>query len=330
MPMQLLFDYQYVCCTLLLLFLCKAVIPMFRLSFLNPLMFRRYLIAAVALSSLSACSIRNSGNEHRSDQHPLSQIVKVKDLSAAIEQAKVLPLRSTLVVFDIDDTLLTATEFFGSDKWYDWQRGRALSPNGQPLTIAEADKVSCLFDTLGITYEIATNRPTQENMAFLVNQVNNDLLMLTARSDNYRAATMRELSRNGLEFSDKALTPKDVGYHYNFTHDGRSANMSYVDSVFMVQGMDKGVLLLDLLSRVGRTYEAVVFVDDKTHNIDNVANAMKKAGINFYGFQYIKIDKTVSLEEVTQAQAAASDLTKLLNLHFDERAELIKNGTCAY
>jgi hypothetical protein len=106
--------------------------------------------------------------------------------------------------------------------------------------------------------------------------------------------------------------------------------MSYVDGVFMVQGMDKGVLLLDLLSRVGRTYEAVVFVDDKTHNIYNVANAMKKAGINFYGFQYIKIDKTVSLEEVTQAQAAASDLTKLLNLHFDERAELIKNGTCAY
>jgi acid phosphatase class B len=112
-------------------------------------MFHRYLIAAVFLSTLSACSIRNSGNEHRSNQHPLSQIVKVKDLSTAIDQAKALPLRSTLVVFDIDDTLLTATEFFGSDKWYDWQRGRALSPNGQPLAIAEEDKVSCLFDTLG-------------------------------------------------------------------------------------------------------------------------------------------------------------------------------------
>jgi phosphoglycolate phosphatase-like HAD superfamily hydrolase len=46
----------------------------------------------------------------------------------------------------------------------------------------------------------------------------------------------------------------------------------------------KGVLLLDLLSRVGRTYEAVVFVGDKTHNIDNMANALKKAGIDFYGF----------------------------------------------
>jgi prepilin-type processing-associated H-X9-DG protein len=314
----------------LLLFIYKAVLSMFRPSFFNLYMFRRYLIAAIVLSPLTACSIQNSGNELRSDQHPVSQIVKVEDLSVAIEQTRALPLRSTLVVFDIDDTLLTATEFFGSDKWYDWQRGRALSPNGQRLAIAEADKVNCLFDTLGITYEIATNRPTQENMASLVNHVDNDLLMLTARSGNYRAATMRELSYNGLEFNDKALTPKGVGYHYNFTHDGRSANMSYVDGVFMVQGMDKGVLLLDLLSRVGRTYEAVIFVDDKTHNIDNMAKALKKANIDFYGFQYVKIDKTVSLEEVTQAQAAASDLKKLLNQHFSERAELIKSGKCAY
>jgi FMN phosphatase YigB (HAD superfamily) len=43
-------------------------------------------------------------------------------LSAAIEQAKALPLCSTLVVFDIDDTLLTATEFFGITQiaWFIW------------------------------------------------------------------------------------------------------------------------------------------------------------------------------------------------------------------
>ncbi|PKG97224.1 DUF2608 domain-containing protein [Paraglaciecola sp. MB-3u-78] len=303
---------------------------MFRPSFLNLFMFRWYFAGIIVVSSLSACSIQNSGNDQRIDHHPVSQIVKVTDLLVAIEQAKALPVLTTLVVFDIDDTLLTATEFFGSDKWYDWQRGRALSPNGQPLAIAEADKVSCLFDTLGITYEIATNRPTQENMASLVHQVNNDLLMLTARSGNYRAATMRELSYNGLALSDKALTPKDVGYHYTFSHEGRSADMSYVDGVFMVQGMDKGVMLLDLLSRLGRTYEAVIFVDDKTHNINNMAKALQQANIDFYGFQYVKIDKTVSLEEVTQAQAAASDLTHLLKQHFVERADLIKNGQCAY
>ncbi|MFT4938682.1 MAG: prepilin-type processing-associated H-X9-DG protein [Paraglaciecola sp.] len=303
---------------------------MFHPSFLRLYMFSRYLVAALVLSSVSACVINAGPSEQRNDKPPVSQIVKVKDLAPAIEQAKGLPLHSTLVVFDIDDTLLTATEFFGSDKWYDWQRGRALDPFGEPLVIAEADKVSCLFDTLGITYEIAKNRPTQANMASLVKQVNNDLLILTARSGAYRAATKRELNYNGLDFGNKALTPVDVGYHYDFSHAGRSANVSYVDGVFMVQGMDKGVMLLDLLARTNRNYEAVIFVDDKTKNINDMANALQNAGIDFYGFHYVKIDKTVSSAEVTEAQAAAGDLTKLLNKHFVERAELIEVGQCAY
>ena len=61
-----------------------------------------------------------------------------------------------------------------------------------------------------------------------------------------------------------------------------------------------------------------------------MAKALKKANIDFYGFQYVKIDKTVSLEYVTEAQAAAGGLTKLRNQNFDERAELIKNGKCVY
>lgn len=303
---------------------------MFHPSLSSRYVFSRYLAVVLILSSVSACAIDQGGSVHRNDEPSVSQIVTVQDLASAIDQAEALPSRSTLVVLDIDDTLLTATEFFGSDKWYDWQRGRALSPNGEPLAIAEADKVSCLFDTLGISYEIAKNRPTQANMAGLVKQVNNDLLILTARSSAYRAATMRELSYNGLDFSDKALTPVNVGYHYDFTHGGRTANVSYVDGVFMVQGMDKGVMLLDLLARTNRNYDAVLFVDDKTKNINNMAKAMENAGVDFYGFHYVKIDKTVSSAEVTQAQAAASDLTKLLNSHFADRAEMINDGKCAY
>jgi hypothetical protein len=141
---------------------------------------------------------------------------------------------------------------------------------------------------------------------------------------------MRELDHNGFDFSDKALLNADIGYHYEVSHDGRNSRVSYVDGVFMVQGMDNGVMLLDLLARTGRDYEAVLFVDDKTRNIDNMARALKTADIDFYGFHYIKIDKTVSNEEVTQAQDAASDLTQLLKRHFVERATLMKDGVCAY
>lgn len=303
---------------------------MFRHSFSSLYVSTRYFVAALILSTANGCASYSGSNVPNNDEPSVSQILKIDDLVKAVELANALPLESTLVVFDIDDTLLTATEFFGSDKWYDWQRDRALSPNGQPLAIDESDKVSCLFDVLGMTYEIATNRPTQENMATLVKQVNNDMVILTARSDDYRAATKRELAHNGLSFNNKALVTADTGYHYAITHGGRTATVSYVDGVFMVKGMDKGVLLLDLLARTGRKYEAVVFVDDKTHNINNMANALQKAGIDYYGFQYTKIDKTVSAEEVKHAQAAASDLTKLLSTHFVDRANLITSSSCAY
>ncbi|MGS2719776.1 DUF2608 domain-containing protein [Paraglaciecola aestuariivivens] len=287
-------------------------------------------VLVLALTSVSVFSVSAKDGKNNTQENLVSKIVEIKDLKKATDQAKLLPFESTLVILDIDDTLLTASEFFGSDKWYDWQRGRALQPNGQAQPISEQDKVACLFDVLGMTYEIASNIPTQANMQSLVAQVQQDLLILTARSGNYRAATMRELNRNGIDLKTKALTAKDQGLHYPKTHNGRTATLSYVDGVFMVQGMDKGVMLLDLLKRLNKSYQAVVFVDDKSHNINNMANALKSAGIDYYGFKYTRVDKTVSSQEVKHAQAAANDLMQLLQQHFTDRYQAITKGQCAY
>jgi hypothetical protein len=288
--------------------------------------------AAVLFSlALGGCANHFGRNLTELDgELPISQVQQVDDLSLAVTQAQALPLASTLVVFDIDDTLLTATDFFGSDKWYDWQRGRALGPKGEALVTPAEDQVNCLFDTLGIAFEIGVNQPTQGDMAQLVRGVENDVVILTARSDAYRAATMRELTRNQLDFTAQALTPPELAYHYDFTHDGRTAEVSYVNGVFMVKGMDKGVILLDLLQRTGRKYDAVIFVDDKTHNITNMADALKSAAIDFYGFHYTRVDKTVTEIEVVQAQATAKSLMALLHKHFPHRAALIEKQQCAY
>ncbi|MFT6898895.1 MAG: hypothetical protein ACJA13_003322, partial [Paraglaciecola sp.] len=103
---------------------------------------------AVILFSLALGGCANHFDRNLTEldvEPPISQIQQVADLTAAIKQAQALPLSSTLVVFDIDDTLLTATEFFGSDKWYDWQRGRALGPKGEVLVTPAEDRVNCLF-----------------------------------------------------------------------------------------------------------------------------------------------------------------------------------------
>lgn len=260
----------------------------------------------------------------------VSAVYETNELQDAVDKANTLDTRSTLVVFDIDDTLLTATEFFGSDKWYDWQRGRALDLQGAPVNTRDSEKVNCLFDVLGMVFEMAVNQPTQTNMADIVHSVNNDVVILTARSGAYRSATMRELERNQLNFSNKSLALSDIGYHYDYTLGGRTAQVSYVDGVFMVQGMDKGVMLLDLLKRTGDEYASVVFVDDKQHNIDNMAHALKGAGIHFYGYHYNRISKAVTDSEISQANAARTALNQLLVGYFVDRAEHINQGQCDY
>ena len=90
------------------------------------------------------------------------------------------------------------------------------------------------------------------------------------------------------------------------------------------------MLLLELLSRVGRSYETVVFVDGKAHNSSYMAKTLQKANIDFYSYQHVDIDKTVFFKKSTQAQSAAADLALLLNQYFDERAELLKSGECAH
>lgn len=277
---------------------------------------------------LSACVIHVNTQNYTNSV--VNQVEEIEDLSIAVQKAASLPIDSTLVVFDIDDTLLTASEFFGSDKWYDWQRGRALDTAGETLSISDQAKAMCLFDTLGMAFEMATNVPTQPNMLNIVKSVKNDILVLTARSDSYRSATMRELKRNGLDFSQYSFLPDDLAYHYDFTFEGRTAQVSYVDGVFMVKGMNKGVMLLDLLEKTDREYDNIVFVDDKTHNIDNMGEALADAGINYYGFHYTKINKRVTSEEVAEAQHTLVDLQALLEAHFTDRAKLLNRSQCDY
>src|SRR5262249_38873353 len=58
----------------------------------------------------------------------------------------------TLLVLDIDDTLLTSPVFYGSDAWYEWQRS---------LPAGDNRAVPCLFDVIAINTELGTQVETQ-------------------------------------------------------------------------------------------------------------------------------------------------------------------------
>ncbi|MBL8271339.1 DUF2608 domain-containing protein, partial [Steroidobacter sp.] len=212
---------------------------------------------------------------------------------------------STLLVLDIDDTLLTSRTFFGSDAWYEWQK---------TLTPQSPGYVPCKFDLIALNYEAGTQMPTQEDAVAAINSIRVDKIILTARSPLTRGGTIRELKEAGYELP-AALQPEFAGAIYEYRPDPQAAGttVSYHDGVLMVAGQNKGKVLLDLLKQLQVTYDRIVLVDDGQANIAAMREAVTAAGIGFRGVHYTRIDKTVDAQREQEGIAGWEAWQRLLS-----------------
>jgi hypothetical protein len=228
----------------------------------------------------------------------------------------------TLLVLDIDDTLLTSPTFFGSDAWYEWQK--TLSP-------LSPGYVPCKFDVIAMNYEAGTQVPTQADAVAAINAIPLDKIMVTSRSPMYRGGTIRELKKAGYELP-ASLQPGLAGAIYEYRPDPRQpgVTMSYHQGVLMVAGQNKGLALVDLLTHMQITYDRVVQVDDGEKNIDAMRDAMTSAGIEYRGVRYNRIDKNVDAAREQQGIEGWRAWQQLLAATYPERLARLKAGECGY
>lgn len=278
---------------------------------------RRTAVAALLSAVLAACAALPP-NRTPAAESRISEIKSLARLSDALAEA---PGARTLVVFDIDDTLLTSSAFFGSDYWYEWQK--SLAPG-------EAGKAPCLFDVIGANYELGTQRPTEPDAVRLFNGLDRDVLLLTARNPMYRGGTERELLAAGYVLPPMLGKP---GHGEYFEHPATGGTaISYQHGILMVSGQDKGTLLTAWLERRGLRYRRVILVDDGRRNIENVRQALRTAGIDYRGLWYTRIDKPEPVPETLRRQGVEGwrHLEELMRTVFPERLARWRSGQCGY
>lgn len=267
---------------------------------------------------LAACA----GQAPRPSAIPESQVRASRDLADIAPALAESAGRRTLLVLDIDDTLLTSDGFFGSDKWYEWQKTLAASDPG---------KVPCLFDVISLNYEAGGQRATQDNGPALVNSVQVDKLMLTSRNALYRGGTLRTLRDAGY-----ALPPPIAGqtegrsWEFRKTPEAAPVRLVYDQGVFMTTGQDKGLVLLDLLHRLNQHYDRVVLVDDGKKNIDNMQAALRGAGIDYLGLHYQRVDKSISDADAEAGRRGWQAWQRLLGEVYPQRLQAFQHGQCDY
>jgi len=253
---------------------------------------------------------------------PTSDVVTTRDLVDVLKVFSEPYPGRTLLVLDLDDTLLTSPTFFGSDAWYEWQK--TLSPQSPGY-------VPCKFDVIAMSYEAGTQVPTQADAVAAINAIPVDKIIVTARSPMYRGGTIRELKKAGYELP-APLQPDVAGaiYEYRTAPTQPGVTVSYHQGVLMVAGQTKGPVLVDLLSHLQVAYDRVVLVDDGEKNIDDMRTAMTAAGMEYRGVRYNRIDKSVDAAREQQGIEGWQAWQQLLAATYPERLARIKGGECGY
>lgn len=249
---------------------------------------------------------------------PTSKVDEVKDLkaiTAALDEARA---KKTLLVLDIDDTLLTSKTFFGSDAWYEWEK-----------SLPQAQRVACKFDLIALNYEAGTQVLTQADAPALVNALTVDRILLTSRGANYRGGTIRELKQSGYQLPAPLGNPaRGSIWRWTDPETNKAVPVSYDNGVFMTTGANKGLVLLDLLQERGLSYDHIILADDGRKNIDNMQAALAKAGISYHGLWYTLIDKTVSDDEAKAGVAGWEAWKSLLRTVYPDRWARFEQNQC--
>jgi hypothetical protein len=228
------------------------------------------------------------------------------------EKAQQYGRENVLMVFDIDNTLLTATTDLGSDQWYSWQEKIMKDPNCKPTCVST--NVGELIEAQGVLFTIGKMKSTEENLADKIKQLQasgQKVILLTSRGPDFRSLTESSLSKNAMVFSASTLNQtSDVTGTYlpydikNLACSGlnqadvetaglkEARPVSFQNGIYMTAGQNKGVMLKVLLNKYKQNYKAIIFADDHQRHVDRMQAIMGNIS-DVTTFRYAKMDPEV-------------------------------------
>lgn len=209
---------------------------------------------------------------------------------------------TTLLVFDLDNTLVEPAGNIGSDQWYDYVV-KALRRDGLDPDAAEKRAGELWTRLLGTVKA----KPVEDLTPILIREEQKrgvKILALTARGPEDAAATFAQLQAIGVDLEKSAVTKDDMA----FAPKGLYSRGVY----FVGDGPEKGKALLALLEKIGMRPTRVVFVDDKPRHAKSVDAAMTAVGIPCVSFRYGAADEKVRAFNEVMSEASDKASAEML------------------
>jgi len=255
--------------------------------------------------------------------------------------------KKVLVVFDLDNTLLTMSQGFGSNEWFDWQYGALkkcdIETKKECDSQTKKDKAFKNLDEL-LAYQtllmtIIPMKTVESTIPDVVSALQKDgypVIVETSRGPDMLSVTMRELRNNKLEFESSEIgegfpesyIPVTEQNKYSLTDAEITAMKvlparpsAYYEGVYFTAGQNKGAMLRALLSRLKLSYSAIVLVDDTRKHSEALQTAFKDSKVDLTTFEY-----TAKLNEVKAFEASNKKIEKKKFKRLSDAINYIKSN----
>lgn len=208
----------------------------------------------------------------------------------------------TVVVFDIDNTLLAPVGHLGSDEWYDYLCERGVARGETRATASR--KADDAFNRWQTRVKV---RPVDSAAPAVIAELHRrglTVFALTARSAGAREVTLSQLDSLHLDMDNAPFVGKEAAFTEKL-----GAGTAYKNGVFFIGegGLTKGEALVRILDTAGLKPVRVVFVDDKPRHTVTVDASLSEHHIPHLCLRFSRKDAEVAAFRQDMAHLAELD-----------------------
>jgi len=196
----------------------------------------------------------------------------------------------TLVVFDIDNTLMSPTGNLGSDQWFFYLKHLyGLQGLGEKESLDKANRI------WNKTQELITVKPVESDTPAWIQSLQKKgikTMALTARSLHVAETTKKQLRSIQVQFTPTAPYSKTLTLQKDELHSPDQA--LFTDGILLIgERNNKGLVLEAFLKKIGYIPEKILFIDDKVKHVDNMEKVLASLSIPYFGYRYAALDAQV-------------------------------------
>ena len=210
----------------------------------------------------------------------LSQIIETEHFSSIVQYIE----EDTLVLLDIDDTLLIPVQTLGTDVWF----CNRLNHHKETLSFTDAlDKTIAEWEGIRQLTQVKIVEEGTEKIISDLQSQNIPVMGLTTQGLALATCTVHQLRSLDIDLTKTAPSNED---HYFINKHGNL----YRDGILFTSGTPKGPSLLKLLESMQYFPKRIVFINDKAAHLKDVEESAEASGYEFIGLRYSFSDKRVA------------------------------------